>query len=408
MTRDSPASLHASASSTTALMAWDGSGAAMMPSVRANVVAASKTATWWSHLLGWWKRTFRWDVVDGGDRVHHDGEVGQGHQLVDFPLPVALVLQVPFEIEILRGQDRWHERSSRHDLDGDPVRSRQLLERLALGQAHQILAGEGFVELERGMAMESSAVVVACANGNVEKNELLEQHVPHALECGSDVRHEAEVQGDETGAPLYVFGAGPAEELGVVVACGRIQVTYSGGPGLFDRLRQPLVLDFSDSPSMRATFESLVGEYRAGAAGSAAMMAALMNQCLISVFRRLSDQPDSQLPWLAALDDPSLARVLDDILARPERPHSVDTLAELAHMSRSVFARRFHECFACTPMDYVRDTRLRRAAQLLHRGELSVNDVATHVGFASRSHFSRAFQAHFGCSPSKFRVADEA
>ncbi len=33
---------------------------------------------------------------------------------------------------------------------------------------------------------------------------------------------------------------------------------------------------------MRATFESLVGEYRAGEAGSAAMMAALMNQCLIS------------------------------------------------------------------------------------------------------------------------------
>ncbi len=232
--------------------------------------------------------------------------------------------------------------------------------------------------------------------------------LPHAVECGSDVRHEAEVRGDETGAPLCVLGAGPAEELGVVVACGRVQVTYGGGPGLFDLLREPIVLDFSDSPSMRATFESLVGEYRAGEAGSAAMMAALMNQCLISVFRRLSDQPDSQLPWLAALDDPSLARVLDDILARPERPHSVDTLAELAHMSRSVFARRFQECFACTPMDYVRDTRLRRAAQLLHRGERSVNDVATRVGFASRSHFSRAFQAHFGCPPSKFRVADEA
>ena len=230
----------------------------------------------------------------------------------------------------------------------------------------------------------------------------------HAVECGSDVRHEAEVRGDETGAPLCVLGAGPAEELGVVVACGRVQVTYGGGPGLFDLLREPIVLDFSDSPSMRATFESLVGEYRAGEAGSAAMMAALMNQCLISVFRRLSDQPDCQLPWLAALDDPSLARVLDDILEQPERPHSVDTLADLAHMSRSVFARRFQECFACTPMDYVRDIRLRRAAQLLHRDELSVNDVATRVGFASRSHFSRTFQEHFGCSPSKFRVADEA
>ena len=77
-------------------------------------------------------------------------------------------------------------------------------------------------------------------------------------------------------------------------------------------------------------------------------------------------------------------------------------------MSRSVFARRFQECFARTPMDYVRDVRLRRAAQLLHRGELSVNDIATRVGFASRSHFSRAFGEHFDCSPAEFRVAGKA
>ena len=74
-------------------------------------------------------------------------------------------------------------------------------------------------------------------------------------------------------------------------------------------------------------------------------------------------------------------------------------------MSRSVFARRFHECFDRTPMDYLRDVRLRRAARLLHRADLSVNDVASKVGFASRSHFSRAFRDHFGCAPADFREA---
>jgi transcriptional regulator GlxA family with amidase domain len=193
--------------------------------------------------------------------------------------------------------------------------------------------------------------------------------------------------------------------VGVVVACGRIQVTYGGGgPGLFDRLEEAMVLDFSDSPPMRATFESLVAEFGTGEPASSAMMTELMNQCLISVFRRLSDHSDP-LPWLSALEDPSLGPVLDTMLERPERPHSLETLAELANMSRSVFARRFHECFDRTPMDYLRDVRLRRAARLLHRADLSVNDVASKVGFASRSHFSRAFRDHFGCAPADFREA---
>lgn len=122
---------------------------------------------------------------------------------------------------------------------------------------------------------------------------LMPPSLTHAVECGDDVRHEAEVRGDEGGAPLRILGAGPSEQLGVVLACGRLKATYGEGPGLFDLLREPIVLDFSDSPSMRATFESLVGEYRVGEAGSAAMMEALMNQCLITVLRRLGDRGKS-------------------------------------------------------------------------------------------------------------------
>ena len=59
---------------------------------------------------------------------------------------------------------------------------------------------------------------------------------------------------------------------------------------------------------------------------------------------------------------------------------------------------------ACrTPMDYLRDVRLRRAAQLLQVGGSSVDGVAGKVGYASRRHFSQAFSEQFGCSPTEFR-----
>jgi AraC-like DNA-binding protein len=106
---------------------------------------------------------------------------------------------------------------------------------------------------------------------------------------------------------------------------------------------------------------------------------------------------------LSALDDIRLARIIETILNHPEQHYTVESLASVAHMSRSTFARHFERCFGRTPMDYVRDVRLRNGAQLLRASGLSVDGVASKVGFASRSHFSRAFHDQFGCSPAEFR-----
>lgn len=260
---------------------------------------------------------------------------------------------------------------------------------------HYTLHGKGALRLAAGEVLPLSPNSLA----------IMPPGVAHSVESGSDVQHEAIAQGDDS--PVCALAAGPPEELGLSIACGRVQVTYAGTLGLFDLMTEALVLDFSDSPPMRAAFEGLVKEQESGAYRHA-MMAALMNQCLILVFRRLAELPENQLPWLSALDDPRLARSLDAILAHPERPHTVESLAGLAGMSRSAFARSFHECFERTPIDYVRDVRLRRGARLLHRGNLSVSEIADRVGFASRSHFSRAFRDQFGCSPARFRSAGGA
>jgi transcriptional regulator GlxA family with amidase domain len=109
------------------------------------------------------------------------------------------------------------------------------------------------------------------------------------------------------------------------------------------------------------------------------------------------------LSWLSALDDPRLSKVIEVILDHPENSYSLESMASVAVMSRSTFARHFEQCFGRTPMDYLRDVRLRRAAQLLQVGGTSVDAVANKVGYASRSHFSQAFSDQYGCSPTEFR-----
>jgi AraC family transcriptional activator of mtrCDE len=98
-----------------------------------------------------------------------------------------------------------------------------------------------------------------------------------------------------------------------------------------------------------------------------------------------------------------LARVVETVLDDPGQHHTLESLAHIASMSRATFARHFEKAFDRTAMDYVRDVRLRHAARLLDLGELSIDQIAGKVGYASRSHFSRAFDERFGVPPAEFR-----
>jgi AraC-like DNA-binding protein len=233
---------------------------------------------------------------------------------------------------------------------------------------------------------------------------LVPPSVVHQIEYGDPVEHVATPTHPRRRADdLTTYAAGPAKDVELRVVCGRLRARSAQGLGLFDYLRAPLVLDFADTPEMVHVFERMLEEERQPSAASSAMISALMSEALILLFRRLSADPEWPLPWLAALEDPRLVEPLTLMLDHPERDHSVESLAEAASMSRTAFAEAFRAHYDQGPMSYLRALRLRRAADLLRASGLTVDDVAAHVGYASRSQFSRAFSERYGVSPAAFR-----
>jgi transcriptional regulator GlxA family with amidase domain len=130
-----------------------------------------------------------------------------------------------------------------------------------------------------------------------------------------------------------------------------------------------------------------------------------MKECLVSLLRRQCESGECRAPWLAALEHPQLSQALSAMMDRPAAPFTLEGLAEIAGMSRAAFAERFKQAFERTPMEFLRDVRLRLAARLLTTSDLPVKTVAGRVGFASRSHFSRAFKAYAGRDPAAYRAA---
>ena len=92
------------------------------------------------------------------------------------------------------------------------------------------------------------------------------------------------------------------------------------------------------------------------------------------------------------------------MLDQPDRPFTLQSLADLAGMSRAAFAEQFRSAFNRTAMDFLNDIRMRKAVNLLKSTDFPVKKISASVGFASRSHFSRAFKEFTGVDPTTYRL----
>jgi len=224
----------------------------------------------------------------------------------------------------------------------------------------------------------------------------------HSLETMEQYDHELTIPCTPDGPPVHYIVAGESGPLDMTVGCGTLNVRYGEALGLFDHLTELLIIDMSHIPEVDNLFKVLIDEQASDSPGKPVIQGAVMTQLLVYMLRTLGEQSESSLTWLNALDDPRLARAIDHILENPGALHTVESLADVACMSRSAFSKHFHDAFSRSPMALVNHVRLERAAKMLSTNHGSIEQIGKRVGFSSRSHFSKAFKTHTGVSPAAY------
>ena len=99
-----------------------------------------------------------------------------------------------------------------------------------------------------------------------------------------------------------------------------------------------------------------------------------------------------------------VTRLVRSVDRSPDRPFTLDKMAQDAGVSPYHFLRTFERLTGVTPHQYVLRARLREAAlQLVSRAD-TILDIALQCGFGDVSNFNRAFRAEFGLSPRAYRL----
>ena len=207
----------------------------------------------------------------------------------------------------------------------------------------------------------------------------------------------------------FVLGSAYRHEVGdgepsVILVCGSFQAGYAAALDLFASLASPIVETFDAHDQLDQVLNYAMAELAAQDVGGGPMSAALLKLVLLSLLRRCLI---SENPWVerfSILNDPPVARAFAEMASRPAARHTVQSLSHLVGLSRSAFMSRFASSFAESPMSLLRRLRMRHAAGQLAANALSIDQVALHAGYQSRSSFTRTFRRHYGSDPSEYRA----
>lgn len=185
--------------------------------------------------------------------------------------------------------------------------------------------------------------------------------------------------------------------------CARFNAAFGAAIDLFSGLSTPIVERFEEADELHTTLKVALAEQREREPGSSAMTAALLKQVIVQLLRRSIISPNLWVERFAILQDRQIARAFSEMLARPGAPHTVDSLARTACLSRSTFMARFFQLVGRAPISVLRDLRMRQAAQRLRLSSISIGHVGQAAGYANNSGFIRAFRSAYGVDPREYR-----
>ena len=88
----------------------------------------------------------------------------------------------------------------------------------------------------------------------------------------------------------------------------------------------------------------------------------------------------------------------------PDENLDTQTVANTCGVAMRTLARLFNKHLGWSVAEEIKQTRIRKACQLLEETGLTLSEIAEQVGFAGLQHFRRNFKQTTGSSPRKWRV----
>lgn len=157
------------------------------------------------------------------------------------------------------------------------------------------------------------------------------------------------------------------------------------------------------------TVAMLADEARRDDMGRDSVVQGLLDVLFTYLLRELvAKGAEGGVGWRHALQDPHVRKAVASMHAEPARAWTLESLAAMAGLSRSVLALRFRDTMGDTPLAYLRVVRLQRAMRLLLEDDSTLEQVANAVGYHDAFGFSKAFKRAVGVSPGEYRRRDAA
>lgn len=155
---------------------------------------------------------------------------------------------------------------------------------------------------------------------------------------------------------------------------------------------------------LEASVRYALAEARSPRPGGAGVLAKLAEVLFIEVLRLyMNEQAEGRTGWLAGVGDRIVGAALSSMHKSPAQAWTLDELARTAGTSRSVLAERFQHLVGSSPIQYLTQSRMLLASNLLCRSNVPLARIAEDVGYQTDTAFSRAFRREFGAPPAAWR-----
>lgn len=125
---------------------------------------------------------------------------------------------------------------------------------------------------------------------------------------------------------------------------------------------------------------------------------ALHNDMLMDFTKKMAELPKQKVYSI------QIVRAMEYIYRHRNERLAVQGIADILDMNRSYLSALFRKETGMSISGFIRQEKIKAAANMLRFSDYSYSDIAQYFGFASQSHFIQCFRAQTGLTPKEYRT----